>query len=163
MPKVPKLPGRKKKAGAKKGPAKKGPAKKGAKKVTKKKGRVMRKSRYEEEPEEFANYATMMSPAAYEAVVARPKMPSRGVSKYEYYEDDMSEEYEDDMSEEYEDDMSEEYEDDMSEEYDMHDDEGYMARHQEYTPADFTSVATPMNFSVLLMVVLFLLLILSRR
>jgi hypothetical protein len=148
LPSMPKMPSRKKKAGAKKGPAKKGPAKKGpAKKGPAKKKRMGRKSRYEEEPEEFANWAMTMSPAAYEAVVARPKLPARGVSKYEYYEDDTDEEYEEDTDEEYEDD----------------DDEGYMARHQEYTPADFSSVATPMNFSVLLMVVLFLLLILSRR
>lgn len=98
---------------------------------------------YEEEPEEFSNWSTVMSPAAYEAVVARPKLPVRGVSKYEYYEDD------------------EEYEDE--EEYETDDEEGYRALHQEYTPADFTNVATPMNFSVILLVVLFLLIILSRR
>lgn len=139
LPKVPKLPGRKKKAAAKKGGAKKGPAKKrGAKKGGAKKKRMGRKSRYEEEPEEFLNWGTAMSPAAYEAVVARPMLPARSASSYEEYETD-----------------DEEYEDD--------DDEGYMARHQEYTPADFTSVATPMNFSVLLMAILFLLLILSRR
>ena len=92
--------------------------------------------RYEEEPEEFSNWSMTMSPAAYEAVVARPKLPARGVSKYE---------------------------DDTDEEYETDDEEGYISRHQEYTPADFTSVATPMNFSVLLMVVLFLLLVLSRR
>ena len=86
-----------------------------------------------------------MSPAAYEAVAARPKLASRRTSPYE---DDMDEEYEDDMDEEYEDDT---------------DEESYVARHQEYTPADFSSVATPINFSVLLMVVLFLLLVLSRR
>ena len=139
LPSMPELPGRKKKAGAKKGPAKKGRARKGpAKKGPAKKKRMGRKSRYEEEPEEFVNWGTAMSPAAYEAVVARPMLPARSASSYEEYETD-----------------DEEYEDD--------DDEGYMARHQEYTPADFTSVATPMNFSVLLLVVLFLLLILSRR
>ena len=135
VPKVPKLPGRKKKAGAKpvqKTSARKRVVRKGKKPPTK------RTSRYEDdEPEEFANWAMAMSPAAYEAVAARPKLASRRTSPYE---DDMDEEYEDDT-----------------------DEESYVARHQEYTPADFSSVATPINFSVLLMVVLFLLLVLSRR
>jgi hypothetical protein len=141
VPKVPKLPGRKKKAGAKpvqKTSARKRVVRKGKKPPTK------RTSRYEDdEPEEFANWAMAMSPAAYEAVAARPKLASRRTSPYE--------------------DEPEEYEDDMDEEYETDDEEGYMARHQEYTPADFSSVATPINFSVLLMVVLFLLLVLSRR
>jgi len=132
LPSVPKLGGGK----GKKKVTKKKVTKK---KVTEKKGRV---GRYEEEPEEFANWAMTMSPAAYEAVAARPKLASRRTSPYE----DEPEEYETD-----------------DEEYETDDEEGYMARHQEYTPADFSSVATPMNFSVLLMVLLFLILVLSRR
>ena len=122
------------------------PAKKTKRAPAKRRGAARSKrSPYEDEPEEFANWAMAMSPAAYEAVAARPKLASRRTSPYE---DDMDEEYEDDMDEEYEDDT---------------DEESYVARHQEYTPADFSSVATPINFSVLLMVVLFLLLVLSRR
>ena len=114
------------------------PAKKTKRAPAKRRGAARSKrSPYEDEPEEFANWAMAMSPAAYEAVAARPKLASRRTSPYE---DDMDEEYEDDT-----------------------DEESYVARHQEYTPADFSSVATPINFSVLLMVVLFLLLVLSRR
>ena len=143
VPKVslPKLGGKGRK------PAKgKKPAKKTKRAPAKRRGAARSKrSPYEDEPEEFANWAMAMSPAAYEAVAARPKLASRRTSPYE---DDMDEEYEDDTDEEYEDDT---------------DEESYVARHQEYTPADFSSVATPINFSVLLMVVLFLLLVLSRR
>ena len=74
-----------------------------------------------------------MSPAAYEAVTGK-------VRKEKYEE---PEEYE--TEEEYEE--AEEYE----------------TRHQIYTPADFSSVATPLNFSVVLMILLLVLIIMSRR
>lgn len=96
-----------------------------------------------QEPEEFANWAMTMSPGAYEAVVARPKLARRRTSPYE----EEPEDYEDE--EDYED-----YEDDAEE---------YSALHQQYTPADFVNAATPMNFTILLMILLFILLIMVRR
>ena len=89
-----------------------------------------RKSRYEEEEfegeEEFANWANIMSPAAYNAVAARiaPK-----ASKYE---------------EEYETEEEFEGEEELS------------ALHQQYTPADFSNVATPVNMSIVLLILLFI-------
>lgn len=98
-----------------------------------------------EEPEEFSNWAIAMSPAAYEAVVARPRLAARRTSPYEEPEEYESE------GEDYED---EDYESDAEE---------YSALHQQYTPADFVNMATPMNFTIVLMILLFVLLILARR
>ena len=99
--------------------------KKGAKPVKKtkktKKTKGGRKSKYEEEPEQYANWAMALSPAAYEAVTGKIRK-----EKYESEEE-------------------------------------YESRHQVYTPADFSSVATPLNFSVVLMILLLVLIILARR
>jgi len=136
LPSIPKIGGKK---GAKAAPKAKGTKKaKGAKKAkgTKKAKKGGRKSKYEEEPEQFANWAMSLSPAAYEAVTGKIKK-----EKYEEYEGE--EEYESD----------EEYEGE----------EEYESRHQIYTPAEFSNMVTPMNISVVLMILLLVLIIMSRR
>jgi len=151
-PKLPSIPKRGGKKGAKPAPKAK-PTKKArgtkkakpAKKARGTKKAKTRRSRYEEEPEQYANWAMALSPAAYAAVT--------GKIKKEKYEGE--EEYE--TEEEYE--GEEEYE--SEEEYEG--EEEYEARHQVYTPADFSSVATPLNLSVVLMILLLVLIILARR
>jgi hypothetical protein len=81
-------------------------------------------------------------------------MTMNGVSKYED-EDEYEEEYEDEDGEDYEDEDGEDYEDDDGEEYE--------SRHQVYEAAEFANMATPVNFTLILLVLLFLMLIMSRR
>lgn len=149
---------------------KKGGAKKGGKK-----GSRRGRSRYEEE--EYMNWAVMMSPAAYEAVGTRPGIPDRLVSKYEDEEGFEDEEFKRRCrpgryysrrlgrcrrrrrSSGYAED-EEGFEDEDYEEEDYG--EGSSVQ-QQYTPADFANVATPVNFSVVLLVLLLVLLMISRN
>ncbi len=54
------------------------------------------------------------------------------------------------------------YADESEEEYEDEEEE-YESRHQVYTAADFTRAASPLNLTILLMVLLFVILIISRR
>ena len=125
-PKLPSLPKRRSKAANTSKPA--ANTSKPAANAKKSKKSKKSKSGYEE-PEEYANWAMALSPAAYEAVTGKIRK-----EKYE-----------------------------SEEEYASEGEEEYESRHQVYTPADFSSVATPLNFSVVLMILLLVLIILARR
>ena len=144
-PKMPGMPTRKGSKKVKDTEAKKTKGK-GTKKATKstkstksKKSRKSRKSRKTSkyEDEEYANFGMAMVPGAY---------ASKGLkSRASKYADE--EEYETD----------EEYED---EEYEHASDKG--ARHQKYSPADFSNAATPTNFSLILLAMLFIMIVVAR-
>ena len=137
-PKLPSMP-KKSKAAPKAKPAK--PAKPAKKSKGTKKSKGGRKSKYEEEPEQYANWAMALSPAAYEAVTGK-------IKKEKYEEEEYASETE-----------GEEYASEGEEEFDQ----TLGARHQAYTPADFSSVATPLNLSVVLMILLLVLLVMMSR
>ena len=117
---------------------------KGAKKGRKgaKKGR--RTSKFEDEEYEDEDFLAL-APAAFEGVAVQAGL-RKPVSKFE------DEDYED---EDYED---EDYEED---EYESDGEEGY--DWQKYAPADFTNMATPTNMSLILLALLFIMIVLSRR
>ena len=129
----------KKGKGSKETEAKKG---KGSKKTEAKKGKGSKKteakkgkgtSKYEDE--EYTNYGIGMVPGAYSLKGTKTR-----TSEYE-----SEEEYETD----------EEYED---EEYNT-----TGARQQNYPPADFSNAAMPVNFSLLLLALLFIMIVVARR
>jgi hypothetical protein len=135
--KAPKMGGKKK--GGKAKPAKKGgkPAKKGGKAKKAKKGRKGKKSGFEDEEEfEDEDFLTL-APAAFEGVAVQAGL-RKPVSKFE----------------------DEDYEEDEYEE-DEYDEEEYNT--QKYAPADFANVATPINMSLVLLALLFIMIVLSRR
>jgi len=109
-----------------------------AKKAAPKKGRKARKSKksgYEDEDAYEEDEFLTLAPAAFESVAVQAGL-RKPVSKYE------DEDYEDE---------------DMYEEGD----EGY--DNQNYSPADFANVATPTNMSLVLLALLFIMIVLSRR
>jgi hypothetical protein len=55
----------------------------------------------------------------------------------------------------------EKYAEHETDEYEGEDE--YETRHQIYTPAEFSNMVTPMNISVVLMILLLVLIIMSRR
>jgi hypothetical protein len=141
---VPKMGGKKK--GAKAKPAKGTKAKKakGTKAKKSRKSRKSKKSGYEDEDayedEDYEGSRPELSLAAFEGVAVKAGL-RKPVSKFE------DEDYED-----------EDYEED---EYESEGEEGY--DWQKYAPADFTNMATPVNMSMVLLALLFIMIVLSRR
>ena len=135
-PKEPKEPKAPKAPKAPKEP--KAPKKK--KKARKPRGGKKGPSKYEEE--DFL----ALAPAAFEGVAVQAGL-RKPVSKFEDEDYESEEDYED---EDYEED---EYESDGEEGYDW----------QKYAPADFANVATPTNMSLVLLALLFIMIVLSRR
>jgi hypothetical protein len=136
--KVPKMGGKK---GAKKAkPAKKGakPAKGAKKAKPAKKGRKGKKSGYEVEEEYEDEDFLTLAPAAFEGVAVQAGL-RKPVSKFEDEDYEEGEDYEEDEYEE--------------EEYNT----------QKFAPADFANVATPTNMSLVLLALLFIMIVLSRR
>ena len=100
------------------------------------KARKSKKSGYEDEDAYAEDEFLTLTPAAFEGVAVKAGL-RKPVSKYEdedtYEDEDMYEEG----------------------------DEGY--DNQNYSPADFANVATPTNMSLVLLALLFIMIILSRR
>ena len=137
---TPKISVPKKKAAAPKkaAPAKEKKAKKGRKSRKSKKSGYEDEDAYEEEDYEGSRPA--LAPAAFEGVAVKAGL-RKPVSKFE------DEDYEED-----------EYEED---EYEGEGEEGY--DWQKYAPADFANMATPTNMSLVLLALLFIMIVLSRR
>ena len=74
-----------------------------------------------------------------------------------FYADE--EEYRKEKADDEEEYAEDEYEDEYAE--DEYEEEGFQL--QNYVPADFSNAATPMNFSLILLALLFILIVMSRR